>query len=326
MERGNRLVDEARLADPGLPHHRHDGAVSGGDELGDRLQQGAFGDAPDERDLGAAPTVRRRRHGADCEPRVLDLLPPPQLGWCVLLEADRVGAEHARRVADEHPAFGRQPLQPRGDVDDVTHRRVVGARERADENLTRVDPDPQLDVGDGRLLGDEPPQRRVHLESGAHRAFGVVLVRDRRAEQRHDRVTEHLVDPPAEALDIGHQAFERGVDESFDLFRVTELGEGRESHHVGEQDGDDTPALGGGDRQRMPAGGAETGTFRHRTSAGRARHQPASVRHAGRWNDERKHDPSVNRALRGSDDTADNTPRSGQHAGSPGLNRTKPSA
>ena len=66
-------------------------------------------------------------------------------------------------------------------------------------------------------------------ESGAHRAFGVVLVRDRRAEQRHDRVTEHLVDPPAEALDVGHQAFERGVDEAFDLFRVTELGERRES-------------------------------------------------------------------------------------------------
>ena len=31
------------------------------------------------------------------------------------------------------------------------------AGERADENLTRVDPDPQLDVGDRRLLSDEPP-------------------------------------------------------------------------------------------------------------------------------------------------------------------------
>ena len=115
---------------------------------------------------------------------------------------------------------------------------------RADEHLTGVDADPQLDVVDRRLLGDEPSQRRVHLQPGAHRPLGVVLVGDRGAEQRHDRVAEHLVDAPAEALDVGDQAFERGVDEPLHLLRVAELGERRETDHVGEQDGDDPPSLG----------------------------------------------------------------------------------
>ena len=96
VERGDRFVDEPRLADPGLADHRHHRAVAGGDELGDRLQQRAFGDASDERDLGTATPVRRRRHRAERQPRVLDLLTAPQLGRLVRLEADRVGAQHAR--------------------------------------------------------------------------------------------------------------------------------------------------------------------------------------------------------------------------------------
>jgi len=45
-------------------------------------------------------------------------------------------------------------------------------------------------------------------QSGTHGALGVVLVRDRRAEDSHYCVANELLDGAAEALDL---AFEQGV-------------------------------------------------------------------------------------------------------------------
>ena len=76
------------------------------------------------------------------------------------------------------------------------------------------------------------PQRRV---AGAH---GVVLVGERRAEERHDPVAHHLVDRALVAVDRLHHALEHRVEE---LARLLGIAVGEQLHRaleVGEEDGD----------------------------------------------------------------------------------------
>ncbi len=76
------------------------------------------------------------------------------------------------------------------------------------------------------------PERRV---AGAHR---VVLVGERRAEERHDPVAHHLVDGALVAMDGLHHALEDGVEE---LARLLGVAVGEQLHRaleVGEEDRD----------------------------------------------------------------------------------------
>ena len=63
-------------------------------------------------------------------------------------------------------------------------------------------------------------ERLLHLQRGPHGPLGVVLVGDRRAEQGHDGVADDLVDPAAEAGDVGGQPLEAAVDQVLDLLGV----------------------------------------------------------------------------------------------------------
>jgi hypothetical protein len=84
----------------------------------------------------------------------------------------------------------------------------------------------------------------VHCKRGAHRALGVVLVRDGRAEDRHDVVADVLVDRPAEALDLLAEAAQAAVDHRLHELGIHALGHCRVAGDVGEQDGDPAPFLG----------------------------------------------------------------------------------
>jgi hypothetical protein len=65
----------------------------------------------------------------------------------------------------------------------------------ADEGLARLDGDPDLQANLRRAdLLDDVKGRR-------DRAFGIVLVRERKAEQRGNGVADELLDGPALALD-----------------------------------------------------------------------------------------------------------------------------
>ena len=110
------------------------------------------------------------------------------------------------------------------------------------EHLAGVDADPHAQLVGGMLLA-EVAQRGLHRQRRADGAVGVVLVRDRRPEQRHDRVAEHLVDDAAVGLDVGDEQREGGVDQALDLFGVAAFGDRREADDVGEQHGDDPPFL-----------------------------------------------------------------------------------
>ena len=77
---------------------------------------------------------------------------------------------------------------------------VPGVRREGDDGLAG---------GDGRPHGElelfllvQLVDRVEDAESRADGALGVVLVRDRRAEDRHHRVADELLDRAAEALDL----------------------------------------------------------------------------------------------------------------------------
>jgi hypothetical protein len=282
-ELGHDLVDEARLADARLAHDRDDRAATCTDVSRDGVEQGALHDAADERQLPTAPAVAGRRLGADREPHRLDLLAAAQLHGCDRLEPDGLRAQLARRVTDEHRARRRERLQARRHVDDVAHRRVVGAEQRAHEHLAGVDADPQLHLaGLAGPLARERPERLVHLQAGPHGALGVVLVGDRRTEHGHDGVAEQLVDTPAEHLHVGHEALERRIDEALDALGVAVLGECGEPDDVGEHDRDDAALLEVHRHEREPAGRAEPGSLGDLERARRTHHHVTSVRHGQR--------------------------------------------
>ena len=74
-------------------------------------------------------------------------------------------------------------------------------------------------------------ERRV---AGAPR---MVLVRDRRAEQRHDPVAGVLVDRALEAVNAVGEDREEAIHDLVPLFGIDLLGELHRALHVGEEDG-----------------------------------------------------------------------------------------
>ena len=103
-----------------------------------------------------------------------------------------------------------------------------------------VTPGAQLEVR--RVdLGAQLTDREDQLESGANGALGIVLVRGRRAEGRHDGIADELLDDAAVALDdlAGHLEVSR--QQLADVLGIAGLGQGREADEVGEQDRDEPP-------------------------------------------------------------------------------------
>ena len=93
---------------------------------------------------------------------------------------------------------GGRRLQARRRVDDVARRHsFAGFRTGAerDERLARRDSDAHLELA---LLGE----RLADRERSAYGTLGIVLVRDRRSEDRHDGVADELLDGSAEALEL----------------------------------------------------------------------------------------------------------------------------
>jgi hypothetical protein len=107
----------------------------------------------------------------------------------------------------------------------VPLRRIVHAQivaDAADHDLTGVDTDARRQAHSGRppqLVGvalefDAQMQRRV---AGP---LGVILVRDRRTEERHDAVAGELIDEALEALDAIGEDREEALHDLRPLFRI----------------------------------------------------------------------------------------------------------
>ena len=81
-------------------------------------------------------------------------------------------------------------------------------------------------------LGDPVADR----ERGADRALGIVLVRDRRAEDRHDRVADELLDGAAALLELASQPLVVRREDRLARPRGRALGARGEADEVGEED------------------------------------------------------------------------------------------
>ena len=241
--RVDELPDETRLADARLPDHGHDLAVPGLGALQGLPELIQLAVAADE---AGQPTgssgVEPGAHGR-CADELVDL------HWLrEALHRDRssggdldVALGELQHRRGQQDSAGRSQLLHAGrQVRGLTYRRVVHAQigaDGADHHLARVEPDTNLD--EDAVRAEDPvgvpldrllhPERRV---AGPHR---VILVRERRAEQRHDAVAHHLVDGALVAMDGLHHPFEHRVEE---LARLLGIAVGEQLHRaleVGEE-------------------------------------------------------------------------------------------
>jgi hypothetical protein len=154
----------------------------------------------------------------------------------------------------------------------VVHAEIVA--DRAHQHLARIeaDPDAHLDaVGGARAVRLQlhralDRERRV---AGAHR---VVLMRDRRAEQRHDPIAQDPVDGALVAVHAVHHHSQRRIQDAPRVLRIGVLDQRERALDVGEQHGDLLAlALERVARAEDPLGQMTRGVGRRRGRDGRRR-------------------------------------------------------
>ena len=117
----------------------------------------------------------------------------------------------------------------------------------------------------------------MHAKAGAHRAFGVVLVRHRRTEQGQNAIAQQLVDSTAECGHIVDQPLEGTVDEPLDLLGVAVLGQRGEADDISEQHGHDASLFDLRRRDGVPTGRTEARRGHEFGGTRGTLHQPPSV-------------------------------------------------
>ena len=147
-----------------------------------------------------------------------------------------------RRLPYQYAVDRCRGLEPGGRVDDVPGGHpfaLVWSRSQRDEGLAGVDGDAHLEVG---LLFDHPVTDRQRSPDGT---LGIVLVRDRRAEQGHDGVADELLDRTAVVFELGAKPRIERRQERADILRIEALGSRCEPDQVGEENADDLALLAG---------------------------------------------------------------------------------
>jgi hypothetical protein len=120
----------------------------------------------------------------------------------------------------------------------VVHTEI--AADRAHNNVAGVesDADLHLDALGAAKLVRVSPYAVLHSERGIARPHGVILVGERRAEQRHDAVTHDLVHRPLVAMDRLHHPFEHRIEQLARLLGIAVREHLHRALEVGEQDSD----------------------------------------------------------------------------------------
>ena len=112
----------------------------------------------------------------------------------------------------------------------------------------------------------------LHLRRRPHRAEGVVLVRDRYAEDPDDSVADELLDRPAVPLDGPPHLVEVAEHQGANRFGVEALAHRGRASNVAEEHRRGLPPLPNGrDDEPRPAGHAEAGPLRVLLAALRAK-------------------------------------------------------
>ena len=226
IDRRERLDDEPRLPDSGIPDDR--------DQLAPLLRLRALPGLPDGRELAltadeaclvAALRCGKRVHEAERRHRFRLAL---QLERLDRLDLDRSAYELEGRLADQDLARIGGVLEPRGDVDRVPGRQsLLGAR----DHLPRVHADPSLHP--------ELRKRLTHLHRSPAGPQRVVLVHRWNAEHRHHRVADELLHRASVRLDDSLHPLEVAGEQPLQRLRVDRLAERGRADHVAEEHGDD---------------------------------------------------------------------------------------
>ena len=220
------LPAQARLADPGHPDERDQprSPLARG-RVQQLLENSHLGVASNERRLERLAAVRAAAHGDDPirAPRADRQLLSLEDLLAGRLEGDchRRGAH--RPLVDEQAAGRRRGLESRGGVDHVAGDHSLARRANGHGGLAGRDACPQLEVR--RVdLGAQLADREDQLEPGANGALGIILVSGRRAERRHDGVTDELLDDAAVPLDDLARHLEVAGQQLADVLGIAGLG------------------------------------------------------------------------------------------------------
>ncbi len=215
---GRKLVGQPALADPRRSHNREEvGNLLAHDALPQRRQKGDLGAAPDHgrgRD-GALPRSDDGLHGSGGQDWSILALDPQLLGGLV---ADGQAGRPIRFFPDKDAPAGCRRLEAGRGVDGIAHHREAAVRAHGGvHHLPGVDADPQ---GEGVDLLGVLPDVPLELERCPNGSFGVVVVGDGGAEQRHERVADHPADRTLEPLDDASHPHHALVDKATDVLGV----------------------------------------------------------------------------------------------------------
>ena len=223
------LVDEARLAHTGLSNERHNLTMTVAGELLDAAELLKFGIATDEPRQPASGARLESGPRRACPCHFVDIHrvgEPLHRHRAERLHGDEAFHHLQRRLSQEDATRARELFHARRQVRRPADGRVVHVQIAADgayHDLTGVEADADLHVHAVSPAGDlgvalDPllhAQRRV---AGPHR---VVLVGERRAEERHDAVAHHQADGALVVMDGLHHVFEDRVEEFARLLGIT---------------------------------------------------------------------------------------------------------
>ena len=216
------LAHEARLADARVADDRHElGCAAGRDARVGGAELFELALAPDERTAQPADAARAHQGERPGEPAATDAA---GLAFCLdrgrFVELEGTAHRGGRTLADEGFAGRRRLLEARTHVDGVAGDEPASLPRAADDDLPCVDADPQCE-----LVAEELAKPPVHRERGVQRTLRVILERRRRAEGRHHRVANELLNRPAGRFDLSCHRVVEAVEDDPRPLRVLRPGE-----------------------------------------------------------------------------------------------------
>ncbi len=215
--------EQARLAHTRLGADQHDLRLA---RLGPEpaaLQHLKLLLASDQRGLGRAEGLEPAHAFVDRQhpERLLRALEALELQGAEGGVDEQAAGERPRRGADHDTAFPRVSLQARGQIGRLARNRLFAGRALADQitddDGTGGDADARLQRAGGAAHARHRPHQ---VQAGAHRPFGVVLVRGRIAEIGQHAVAHVLGHIAPEPTDRGGGALMVGRDQVAEVFGV----------------------------------------------------------------------------------------------------------
>ena len=157
------------------------------------------------------------------------------------LQIEVAGGEFLRLLRDDDRSSRRQRLHPRRQAHRMPNRGVLGVRvigsNRSHHHFAGVEADPNFDrrISRGAQSGRIFRHVLLHPQRRVKSALRMVLMRDRRAEQRKNPIASGLHDVTVVAMHRVDHQLQRRIDNRPRLFRIEPLHKIHRSLDIGKQ-------------------------------------------------------------------------------------------